>query len=355
MRHLAALLLLLAAARPALACAPAPREGESIAVVEESALIVWDPASRTQHFIRRATFRGGARDFGFLVPTPTAPALAEVSDRVFDELEEATRRRTVYTESRQADFTPLLAMFFAGGPRETATNARAPVEVLSTHKVAGYDAAVLDATDAGALQRWLNENGYAAAPDLLEWLEAYVRQRWMITAFKIDPEGSFAARTSAVKMSFRTDRPFFPYREPASQRGSFDTGRSLRVFFAGPERVTGTVGANGHWPGVVTWSNAVPAALRGEIASAANVQLPPSLRLTALIDTSAIRPGVDDLFFSRDPNQGTYELPPHVDETIHKIPIPGDVIALLSLGVVVWLVRARRRRGPNIDAPGAVH
>src|SRR5947209_5762901 len=55
----------------ALACAPAPHAGDEIAIVEESAVIVWDPAAKTEHFIRRATFRGKeGHDFGFLVPTP---------------------------------------------------------------------------------------------------------------------------------------------------------------------------------------------------------------------------------------------------------------------------------------------
>ena len=67
-----------------LACAPAPRMGDEIAIIEESAVIVWDAPSQTEHFIRRATFRGKGRDFGFLVPVPSVPALAEVPDEVFE-------------------------------------------------------------------------------------------------------------------------------------------------------------------------------------------------------------------------------------------------------------------------------
>src|SRR6185436_809264 len=222
------------AAYPALPCAPAPHAGEQISVVEESAVIVWEPATKTQHFIRRATFRGTAQDFGFLVPTPTAPALAEVDDQIFDVLDTKTARQTVYKTRRAIDWTPLL--LYSRLKREgMATAGRPPVEVLETKKIAGYEAAVLDATDAAALSRWLGEHGYATTPDLAEWLDAYVKQGWKITAFKIDKSADAMARTSAVKMSFRTERPFFPYREPASQRANakYDDVRVLRIWFLG--------------------------------------------------------------------------------------------------------------------------
>ena len=47
-------------------------------IAEESAVIVWEGATRTEHFVRRATFATTAADFGFLVPTPSKPELAEV-------------------------------------------------------------------------------------------------------------------------------------------------------------------------------------------------------------------------------------------------------------------------------------
>ena len=40
-------------------------------------VILWDAATQTEHFIRRASFKSEAEDFGFLVPTPTQPALNE--------------------------------------------------------------------------------------------------------------------------------------------------------------------------------------------------------------------------------------------------------------------------------------
>jgi len=332
------LLAVIGAAQPAFACAPAPHAGEEVNVVEESAVIVWEPATKTQHFIRRATFHGTAKDFGFLVPTPTAPALAEVDDQLFDVLDTKTARKTVYKTSRAIEWTPLFLYFARVKSAENATAGRAPVEVLDTKRIAGYEAVVLDATDASALSRWLGEHGYATTPDLAEWLDAYVKQGWKITAFKIDKSADVAARTSAVKMSFQTERPFFPYREPASQRANakYDDRRVLRIWFLGPERVKGTIGADTFWPGVLMWSDRVD--------SVAGLTIPANTRLTAFNDVHNVRPGTDDLFFTRDADQSPHIPPPYVQETVNRTPVPLDVVGLgvVLIGLATW--RWRRRR-----------
>lgn len=44
-----------------------------VAVASETAIIVWDAATRTEHFIRTATFTGTDGSMAFLVPTPALP------------------------------------------------------------------------------------------------------------------------------------------------------------------------------------------------------------------------------------------------------------------------------------------
>jgi hypothetical protein len=348
MRKLAVLLLLAASGvRDAHACAPAPHAGEQIAVVEESAAIVWEPAAKRQHFIRRATFHGEARDFGFLVPTPTVPELQEVDGGIFDVLAERTRRETVYETKHRPDFTPLL-LYFVASKSETATATNNAVNVLSTQNLAGYEAVVLEATDAAALHAWLRDHGYATTPDLEEWLDAYVKQGWKITAFKIDKAQGAIARSSAVKMSFATERPFFPYREPRSQRdGSVPApDRILRVWFLGPERVSGTVGGVA-WSSELLWSSDPGAAWLRDFEGRARVELPDALRLSAFADSTSPRPGTDDLFFDRAADQRAFVPPPEVITSVQPIPVPLDVVGMLAL-VAFYLFRRRRR--PNIDA-----
>src|SRR5262245_10581471 len=168
------------------ACAPAPRPGQSVRIADESAIIIWDEKTRTQHFIRRATFDTEAPDFGFLVPTPSEPALAEVSDIEFSNLEYLIRPEVIEkSEFTGVDFTPLLFGFFilsrsAGDRAQVGSEVR----LLSAQRVAGYDAVDLEADNAAALSRWLDKHGYASSPSLTEWLAPYVAARWKITAFK---------------------------------------------------------------------------------------------------------------------------------------------------------------------------
>ena len=323
-------------------CAPAPHAGENIAIVEESALIVWDPASSTEHFIRRATFRGRGRDFGFLVPTPSVPALAEANESIFDEMQEWAKPKNVYVTRRRIDWTPFVLMYFAR--HETAmTTAARPVEVLASQKIAGYDAVVLEASDSAALQKWLADHGYTTTPDLTAWLDVYVQQHWKITAFKIDASQP-DARTGAVKMSFTTPRPFFPYREPASQReitSDVVVNRILRIFFLGPERVRGTIGASTPWPGDLRRSDVPPAQLHDAIAKAASLTLPASPRLTAFEDWSSIRPGFDDLFFERAADQRPFTPPDNVIDTVNVTHLPLDVIAVVLIVAIVIIRRFR--------------
>ena len=184
---------------------------------------------------------------------------------------------------------------------------------------------MLDATDANALHTWLTTHGYDTSPGLEAWLDAYIQQHWKITAFKIDKEASEQARSAAVKMTFTTERPFFPYREPQVER-PYDSVRSLIIYFLGPERVAGKIDTNVFWPGVLMWSRNVD----------------PKTRLTKFVDTSRDRPGNDDLYFSRDADQSAYIPPPFVDESVNKTHAPIDVIVLGLMLVGVGVRRLRR-------------
>ena len=79
-------LLLSLLSQPASACAVVPRPGYEARIAGEEAVIIWDEANRVEHFIRRASFETSGPSLGFLVPTPSAPQLAEASDELFGEL-----------------------------------------------------------------------------------------------------------------------------------------------------------------------------------------------------------------------------------------------------------------------------
>jgi hypothetical protein len=352
-------LLVPMSARPASACAPAPPEGATVAVAAESAIIVWDEATKIEHFIRRATFETTAKDFGFLVPTPTKPELAEVSDDAFHQLEDLIRPEVVTrTVLRGIDLMPLVLFTFARSAVKSEPPVEASVRVLEQKRVAGYDATVLEADEASALAEWLKRNGYAQRPALVEWLTPYVAQKWKITAFKIaepsadDPvqraSTSRALATDAVRMSFRTERPFFPYREPRDQRESnaqsLPAARSLRVFFFGRARAAGTIGEGAApFSGKTVWAAPASAA-----RAAVPVAVPEDAWLTVVEDDATPRPGVDELWFAAAQDGSVVKPPPIEQVNYVPFPVPLDLVGV-TVALGYFVVRRIRRRATAPD------
>jgi hypothetical protein len=174
-------------------------------VSREEAIIIWDAPSQTQHFIRRATINTTARQVGFLVPTPSEPELAEVPTSVFDELLHYAKPKATITPT-----APLLMSCTLSASRDTRR-----VEVLQRTQVAGYEAVVLRASRSDSLAGWMKDNGFPEGKGLAEWLSPYVEKGWFVTAFKVtEATGTGALATALVRMSVKTESPYFPYREP---------------------------------------------------------------------------------------------------------------------------------------------
>ncbi len=337
-------LALLPAPQPVHGCAPAPRRGEYVDIATETAAIFWDAKTKTQHFIRVASFTTTSADFGFLVPTPTQPELAEAPRTLFDSFSAQTAAKYEYRTNVQELDPPGGCgdgNFAASAPKSAAAPGgmvRENVQVLGRTRVGGYDAVSLKADDAASLLQWLEKNGYDARAELKSWLQWYTDNKWVITAFKIAAESDegpstaptgrelpvATARTiarnaaaSAVRMSFKTERPFFPYREPEDQRtraATINQPRLLRVFFVSEGRFDGTLGATGDWPGQTVWSKELAPAQLEFFATPAGVTVPKdgSWTLTEFEDKSSPRPGTDEVYFAKAADQSAVERPPIV-------------------------------------------
>lgn len=340
-RTLALLTGLLAQAPASEACAPAPEAGHSVRIEGEEAVIVWDPASRTEHFIRRASFRTTSPTFGFLVPTPTLPTLTEAPDLDFQHLYERTLPRVAYrtVTGIAPTLSCLMFMLASRGADEQAPTA--PVRVLHQQRVAGYDATVLEADDAGALARWLEDHHYPTYPQLTTWLELYVRNHWKLTAFRIAGDSGGAPSSAAVRMTFQTERPFYPYREPSNQREGPASPRSLRVYFVSDARYAGALGA-GPWPGRLFYARPMSSLAAG-VAGVPAAAMPPHPWLAAFDDLSSPRPGTDEVYFSPSPDAAEVTPPVALRTRSDKIPVPLDLVAIPSLGAYLWWRRRRRK------------
>jgi hypothetical protein len=343
-------------------------EDVPVQIAEESAIIVWDQAKHRQHFIRRASFDTSARDIGFLVPTPSTPALAEAEDASFQELEKLLIPKVVHRVRNSYDFTPLVLLPFralsgADSDETAASNATAgtaadeDVEVVHQQRVSGYDAVVLTAPDTKSLNKWLTRHDYASSPALMQWLAPYIARGWKITAFKIARREARSGyvQSAAVRMSFNTDKPLFPYREPqrvAPKNGY--TPRLLRVFLIAPWRADGRL-ENGKvkapWPKTVPWANAL---LYDDLqwlkqgAPQFTSLLQPGTVLTILEDRSSPRLQSGDLYFSPSAVQQPVVPPPIIRYDDRTRYVPADLLLLL-FGLPVWLLvrRTRQRVSPS--------
>lgn len=328
-------------------CAPALHPGQWVDIRDESALIVWDSTAKTEHFIRRASFETQSEDFGFLVPTPAQPDLGEVDGRVFASAGQLTAPRHVYEREIQTvfGFGDLWEFFEKHAPKSSPAGmvndeARPKVEVLEQKEVAGFDAAVLRADDAQALAEWLDKHGYESRPALTRWLKWYVDHRWVITAFKITKSGRETVEAKSLRMSFQTDKPFYPYREPDDMRNPSGQGtRTLRVFFLSDQRYEGTLGEDGNWPATAVWANDIQGRVHN-ITSHLKLEdsdlvktLQNARYLTEFEDRSFPRPGTDEVYFRPASDQSTQERPPIVHKTIviHYWPGPWGTAALAGL------------------------
>jgi hypothetical protein len=348
--EVAALAAIALSPRPAHACA-AFSGREPVPIAREDALIVWDEAKHEEHFIRSAVFDTKQKSVGFLVPTPSPPTFAEAGDAWTAALKTVTAPIVEHRASYVPIGCTMLPFAFMARSMKSATTVAAAqlegVHVLSETRVAGMDVAVLDATDAGALAKWLAAHDFEMRDALQRWLAPYVAKKWTISAFRyarpdVASSDAFvpplAAR--AVRITFKTDAPVYPYREPDDAPPVL--GRELHLFVLSASRLAGAESdlANAAWPAPVPF--AAKMALPAEVVSSlAGVALPAQLWVNEFVDGIDKRPATD-LVFDKLAAAGEVRRPPTIIEDGPRIFIPYELpfVAIFA----AWLWRRRRRR-----------
>ncbi|MFO0863597.1 MAG: DUF2330 domain-containing protein [Gemmataceae bacterium] len=329
---------------PAPACCPAPPHGRAVVNANQTVILLWDAANKTQHFIRKASFASEADDFGFLVPTPQEPELAESGEDAFDYLAKLTKPRF---ETRYR-FTSMGCI----EATRTATVGDA-VNVLQQKIVAGFKATVLEAKSAQALVGWLKENGYAFSPEVEAWAKPYVEAGWKMTALKLtkgpDPSAGKNVAAKSLRISFKTDRPLFPYREPDPTSFAKELNarhRTLRIYFIGEARYKGALGDGAAWSGNTVWSKPLAPGERENLLHLLDLPAttgPATWRLTEIEDNWLYRSAPADVYFAPDADQSETERPP----TPQFVNVPSELVLLGGIALVaatIFAVRSVARR-----------
>jgi hypothetical protein len=244
-------------------------------------IIIWNPATKMQHFVRKADFVTESKDMGFIAPTPSIPELAEANEKAFDLLPS----------------WPELNPSKSDGADTASAAAAESVEVIQKVNVAGYEATTLKANDAGALAAYMKANGYKTNPGIEKWTAYYIKKGWMLTAFKVKSKDG-RATTGLVRMSFKTDKPFNPYYVPKENQNG---GAGLEVYFFSNEPYLPTVGQSGTFKPVQAEVTEVDRIKLSAIASNLKIKLPYVQGLTTVSmfrDETFPNAATDDLFFT---------------------------------------------------------
>lgn len=305
---------------------------------DQTVIMLWDEARQTQHFIRKADFKTDAQDVGFLVPSPSRPQLEESGNAAFGKLAEITAPKI-----RGGGGFPIGCSL-----AEPAMANLSSVRVIEEKRVAGFDATVLTARSGDDLVKWLKDHGYAYSPAVAEWAKPYLGGDWHFTALKIAKNRSEPdLKAAALRISFRTVRPLFPYREPesgASRNALKAPDRLLRIYFIADARYRGEIDGGRKWSGNAVWSGDITphrAELLADLGLPAGSG-PAQWWLTEFEDRWPYAKAAGDLWFQRD--AGSRKLAPRQTASTEK---PGDALMLAMLAAGVVLPLKRVWRGPS--------
>ena len=342
--------ILIAVPPPVRSCCAAPPSGKPVVNADQTVILLWDPATKTEHFIRRASFKSDADDFGFLIPSPAKPELAESGNDAFPTLQKLTEPEIIKQKLPKGDVgcgcaAAKRAMPMAAGVKEQ-------VSVLEEKTVAGFHATVLEATSAAALTDWLRDHGYAYSPEIAAWAKPYVEAGWKVTALKVakskDDKADKSVTASALRLSFQTDRPLFPYREPDPTSAAQTLGanhRLLRIYFLAEARYLGEMTKENAWTGKVAWAGHVSAENRAKVLDQLHLPAttgPADWWLTEFEDNWPYKAAPADVYFSPDAIQDEVKRRPIVEYV--AVPRSPDGSVFLLGGAVALASVPRLRR-----------
>jgi len=169
-------------------------------------------ADQTENMVVLASFKGNAKDFVWVIPTPSEPEINKGSVDLFNTLASITK----LTETGpDVVYNQGLLGVGAGAPKSP------PVEVISEKTVDVFDTVVLKATDENALAKWLSDHGYSFPEDQSSNLKSYVDDGWYFAIAKINSNivsgGGIVPQLeegtlTPLRLTFQTDKIIYPMK-----------------------------------------------------------------------------------------------------------------------------------------------
>jgi hypothetical protein len=179
--RLACLVLGLLAA-PAEAVIVAPQPGQTVVVLEERAVLVYDPLTSSQTMVVQVVVEGTSAPFGLLIPTPRAAEVAIAPDRVRRALMQRLHPPGRVQRTLDLRFTSWISSCALRDVGDGAGEAADAERRQSARGEGAFLGAEPDAT-----HDWLIANGLTLAPAQASWLAELRQLGWSVTAVVITP------------------------------------------------------------------------------------------------------------------------------------------------------------------------
>lgn len=317
-----------------------PRDGDAN-VAQERGLVRWD--GQREEIVMSLGVLGSSREAAIILPIPARGDVTLADAKLFDELDELTKPLV-------REETEWVLNFGLGGSMAAPEGVGAgapPVSVLSRQNIGPFDVANLTATDSGALQNWLEENGFQLDPGVVALMQPYVEENWTFVAVRLRPDRAsqeLSGNLAPLRIAFDTDKLVYPMRASANA----DTSQSLFLYILADHRIDKANAFGASRVSYADWLD--PSTLASD--SGLRDLVPRKFFLTKFIDTVNPAQVNDDFQFSFAAQDTSFH-----EVTVRRVKqdatgfllIGCFAFAVLVLGVlaVIALFVARRRRSPS--------
>jgi hypothetical protein len=206
----------------------------SLEELSQEAIIIFEGGDENrealEHLILKIGVKGQTDHFAWVVPFPKEPKVEKEDARLFEELFDYVawrnhdRKRATGTDTKTTTKT------------ETKSEGAMPVEVLSRKIVGKYDVAIVRENEAGALNKWLKDEGYETLPDDAEDVLGFYREKkYVFACIKVADTGLSTKKEAdlhPLRFTFHTggrDGIYFPMKMTGLQKDPFNV--NLYVFY----------------------------------------------------------------------------------------------------------------------------
>ncbi|MBS1719496.1 MAG: DUF2330 domain-containing protein [Armatimonadetes bacterium] len=328
----------------------------------ERTLIVYDPATKMESFVRTVEFAGNSDSFGFIVPTPSMPTFRELSESVHQDFADAMIPKPIYKEKT---ITFVAAKLFAedmteqeyysymkyDGVAGAGPSASPGPTVFDKVDFGEYEVTVLKAKSPEELQLWAKKNGFTIREEVKEWVKPYVDESFYLSAFRFKRPSNKAQvmRSPKIEIKFKAEKPFYPYSEPDFADVP-DYLRELSLMIVTPKPIKVRQGLEDWYVTLAQCQNLNDRAI--EVLQKEGFAVSKEWVLNTYSEETFHRLG-SDLFIEPDPEGKTWIAQPVEHVKVKYRALPGFQYALIIAGLALagWYAVARsQEKQARIDA-----